>query len=160
VGLMQIFILDYDINKNVEYYADKHIVKILTEICQILSTVARLNKVYHSDLYKITHENHPCTKWCSESINNFVYCLDLANAIYNEYQYRYNKPEKHQKALQIIQYLKNNYPDLPKKGLTQFTQAIPDIYKQIDTVKAYREYYKQEKQHLFKWTNRQKPDWI
>lgn len=171
---MQIFILDKDIQKNAEYYTDRHVVKILTEVCQILSTVARINGLnssisqndyfVHPILYKSTHINHPCVKWTSERAGNFKYVLDLGFALYNEYQYRYNKPLKHQKAKQILNYLNQEYKKFKirfnRSAMTPFAQAIPDQYKKEDVVEAYREYYRKEKSHLFKWTNRNKPEWI
>lgn len=162
---MNIFILDYNIKKNVEYYCDKHVVKMLTESCQILSTVYRKYDKNSPDLlYKSTHENHPCVIWTNNNIHNFLYLLELSVALYNEYQYRYNKPDKHKRNKEIIEYLcKYAYKlDLFYKGskMTSFVQAMPEKYKNKDAVIAYRNYYLGEKQHLFKWTKRQVPDWI
>lgn len=159
---MQIFILDENIQKNVEYYADKHIVKILTEVCQILSTIYRINKKDNIPefIYKITHKNHPCTLWAGKSKENWQYTVNIAECLYNEYQYRYNKPDKHQKAKRIIEYLKTNNIDLPEFNLTPFAQAIPEKYKEENAISAYRNYYINEKKHLFKWTNRNVPSWI
>ena len=37
---------------------------------------------------------------------------------------------------------------------------MPEQYKQVDSVKAYRMYYLNEKQHLFAWKNRETPKFI
>jgi hypothetical protein len=37
---------------------------------------------------------------------------------------------------------------------------MPEIYKQSDSIKAYRAYYNGDKQHLFHWTKRDIPYWI
>lgn len=162
---MQIFILDENIEKNVQYYCDKHIIKILTEICQIMCTIYQKNTIYKNlpkFIYKSTHEKHPCVLWGSESLENFKYCINLAEAIYNEYQYRYNRPDKHSKAITIINYLKKYYITIPfkKYNLTSFVQVMPEKYKKLNPIKAYRDYYINEKSHLFKWTKRNKPYWI
>lgn len=160
---MQLFVLDENVNKNVEYYVDKHVVKILTECCQILCTVYRQNTKDNIPdfIYKITHKNHPCTLWAGQCKENWQYTLSLGQALYNEYQYRYNKPDKHLKALEIIKYLRICNIDLPEfKRMTDFTLAMPDKYKHENPIIAYRQYYIGEKQHLFKWSKRNKPDWL
>lgn len=159
---MQLFILDENIDKNVQYYCDKHIVKILTEACQILCTVYRQHKRDNIPLfiYKSTHAKHPCTIWTGQCFENWQYTLNLADALYKEYQYRYNKPDKHLRALEIIEYLKTYNIDLPKSIMTPFALAMPDKYKNNNAILAYRQYYIGEKSHLFKWTKRNKPEWV
>jgi len=160
---MQIFILHKDVNINAQFYVDKHVVKILTELCQIISTVYRKNvpdSWIPDFIFKSTHEKHPCVLWCGKNISNFCYCIELAEALYNEYQYRYNKPEKHTRAKQIINYFKMVIPSLPCEPISPFAQAIPEQYKSDDAIESYREYYRKEKRHLFKWTKRPIPEWI
>lgn len=160
---MQIFILDNNIRLNAIYYCDKHVVKIITELCQIMSTVYRKhssNLLMPDFIFKSTHEKHPCVLWCGKNISNFCYCIELSEALYNEYQYRYNKPEKHTRAKQIIDYFKMIIPALPCEPLSLFAQAIPEQYKSDNAVESYREYYRKEKSHLFKWTKRPIPEWI
>lgn len=52
---------------------------------------------------------------------------------------------------------------LTKGKLTEFAQAMPDQYRDIDAVKAYRNYYLGEKlcQKSWRWEykNREKPEW-
>ena len=160
---MQIFILDYDIKKNTEYYCDKHINKILTEICQMLSTVYRdftIDKEAPDFIYKATHRKHPCVLWIKKKWANMKYTIDLANALYNEYQFRYNKPDKHIRNKKIIDFCYKHLSSVIDENLTPFALAMPDKYKTDDTVKSYRNYYLGEKKHLFKWTNRETPYWI
>jgi hypothetical protein len=135
-----------------------------------MCTVYRLNtqNSVPDFIYKRTHEHHPLVKWCGESRSNFIYCSHLGYELYNEYQYRYNKPDKHQRAKQILDYFNQNHCAfcLPGIGLTAFVRAInkekyPELHdKNITTVEAYRQYYIRDKRHLFKWTNRPVPDWI
>lgn len=161
---MNIFILDNNIKKSVQYYCDKHIVKMLTETCQMLSTVYRLNnesKIIPEFIYKITHKNHPCTLWLRKCGENWQYGIKLGQNLYREYQYRYNKPEKHQKAKQILDYLSKKEINLPiNVKITPFAQAMPEKYRSKNAIKSYRNYYIGEKQHIFTWTKRNKPIWI
>ena len=49
---------------------------------------------------------------------------------------------------------------IPDIGLTAFAQAMPDQYKNENVVKAYRDYYINEKSSFLTWTKRKKPKWI
>lgn len=153
---MNIFILDNDINKNVQYYVDKHVVKMLLEHTQILSTVCRQSGLDAG--YKATHIHHPCVKWAAASIDNFNYLVDLNKALHLEWQYRYKHPvNKLHKSYAVM--LELPQPSLPNLGLTPFAQAMPEQYKDEDAVKAYRTYYKNDKIHLANWKNREIPYW-
>ena len=152
---MQIFILDKNIEKNAQYYVDRHVCKIQTEIAQILSTVYHL--VDYKDLpeflYKPTHQKHPCVLWVKEDTKNFIYTCLLGLMLHEEYNYRYiNKKYKREKM--IFDWALSNIPkNLPCNNGTPFAQAMPDKYKSNDVIKSYRDYYINEKSHLFRWTN-------
>lgn len=158
---MQIFILDYNIQKNSMYYVNRHVCKTQTEIAQMLSTVyhKRFKRELPEFLYKPTHEKHPCVFWIQESIQNFEYTIKLGLALHDEYNFRYPN-RKYQREKTIFLWAKDNLPSIEYKRLTPFAQAMPEKYKSNDAVKSYRAYYLAEKSHLFKWTNRQKPKWI
>ena len=63
---MNIFILDNDSQKCVEYHCDKHVVKMILEYCQLLSTACHVHGIAVDGIYKKTHDNHPCAKWLIE----------------------------------------------------------------------------------------------
>jgi hypothetical protein len=48
---------------------------------------------------------------------------------------------------------------LPRKGLTEFAQAMPEDYKQKDPVEAYRLYYQMDKSEIASWKIRGAPEW-
>lgn len=159
---MQIFILDADIQKNAESYCDKHVVKIITEICQILCTRSRQ---FHGELpdfcYKSTHNNHPLIKWCGESTGNWEYTVKIGQALLDEYYYRYEKYDKHLRNKTILNHFDKTFPiDVFPGPRTEFIQCIPEKYKQKDTITAYREYYREEKKHFAKYTKRKPPIWL
>lgn len=151
---MNIFILDNDMIKNVEAYNDKHIVKMILESAQILSTVVRLNGI--DEGYKITHKNHPCVKWANKSLDNWLYLKKLTKVMHKEWQYRYNHI-KHHKSFDVVSNL--SIPNLPKIGITEFVSCVPDECKVGSVVDNYRKYYIEHKAHLAKWTKREVPTW-
>lgn len=152
---MNIFVLDYDFKKNAEYHCDKHVVKMITEQNQILSTVHWLSggKAH----YKPTHIHHPSTKWCLESIENYRWLINSTLALCEEYTYRYGKIHAGEEICLQLAY---NEPKIPSKGITKFAQAMPEQYRSNNIVSAYRAYYNGDKQHLFAWKNRNIPNWI
>jgi hypothetical protein len=152
---MNIFILDRDIQKCVEYHVDKHVLKMCLEYAQLLSGVHRF---YGQDVgYKLTHKNHPCSIWARASLSNYKYLKELAIALGDEYTYRYKK--QHKSILMVKELPEIEFVDV---GITEFAKAIaiPEIKAIPDAVEAYRAYYKHSKADLFKWKNREIPDWI
>jgi len=153
---MNIFVLDYDHKKNAEYHCNIHTSKMLVETAQLLcSTYYFTNQEYLSP-YKLTHKNHPCSVWTRSSLSNWLWLRDLGIALYEEYKFRYG--DKDHKSGDII--LDLEIPNLPDVGLTEFVQCMPDEYKNKCAVKAYRDYYIGEKQHLLKYTRREIPEWL
>ena len=152
---MNIFVLDKEVEKCAEYHCDKHVIKMILESAQMLSAVVRLNG--HDIGYKLTHKNHPCTIWARESLSNYNWLVRLTRLLNYEYRYRYDKDVNH-KSYDLVKTLP--IPDLPDIGLTPFAQAMPDQYKNKNAVKAYRDYYINEKSSFLTWTKRKKPKWI
>ena len=165
---MNLFILSLIQKEIANYMMDKHVSKILLEAVQMLCSAKRvLNPDDSSNerLYKLAHKNHPVTIWCRTSKANFVWTLDLIEALHNEWRFRYGHPDtKLHKSYIMAQYLKENMPSddsFSKKGLTPFALAMPDEYKSDDPVQSYRNYYMSEdKQRIATWKKgRGKPDW-
>lgn len=149
------------------FHADKHIVKMPTETAQMLSFAYHHNDLWSSELpdyimsFSKTHDLHPCSKWMRESLDNWLYTAEFGMALYDEYQFRFNKPDKHQRAYNIFKFALENPPNLPNIGLTPFAEAMDDSHRiYSNPIQNYRNYYLMAKAHLFKWTNRNIPYWI
>ncbi len=152
---MNIFVLDKNINKCVQYHADQHVIKMILEYAQMLCTV--LNETGVKAPYKSTHKKHPCTLWAGSSLSNWQWLKNLGLALNEEYKFRYNK-EKNHKSAEIIMQLPE--PTIPDIGLTEFAQAMPEEYRvKGDAVQAYRNFYIYDKSRFAKWTKRPVPQW-
>ena len=154
---MNIFYFDPNIKTNVESYCDKHIVKMILESTQILSTIRKLNnKTFY---LKPTHVNHPSTQWVNQSINHYKYLIKLTEMLMQEYQYRYNKEHTYKS---IIEEYKDDLPDLPNIPFMPPTKAMPEYYKYtfVSTSNAYRHYFFYEKSHIHQWKQRPIPTYI
>lgn len=176
---MNIFFLDENPEYAAKYHNDKHVVKMILESAQLLSTAHRfldgelyyeksinnrnlkrwkLNDQRENVLYKATHFNHPCSIWVRESFANYHWLYSLFLFLSEEYTYRFNK--QHLSFLKLKDSLYNAPFNITKKEMTKVVLAMPEEYKKHDAVKAYREYYKIDKKHLLQYTNREHPYWL
>ena len=152
---MNIFILDHDPTNCVIQYPDQHVVKMITESAQMLSTNLRLNDIEVG--YRITHPNHPCTKWARASFSNMLWLSELVEVMHREWQYRYGHTHNH-RAFDVYRELP--MLDIPDHGLTPFVQCVEDYCKCDDPIEAYRRFYIYEKWHLRKrYKKRDVPWW-
>lgn len=155
---MNIFILDYNPKVCAQMHCDKHVVKMILETTQMLCTIH--NSYGLEAGYKPTHLNHPCTIWARESKSNYLWLCELLTELHNEWQWRFNHQHNH-KSYDIFMQLDNNILDLLQDiGLTPFAQAMPEHYRNDDSVKAYQNYYLGEKLDLLTYTNRKLPNFI
>ena len=152
---MNIFYLDKDLQECAKAHLDRHVVKMITEYAQLLSTAVRESGIDAG--YKTTHKNHPSAVWTRESLDNWPWLRDLAGALNDEYMYRYEHVENH-KAYDVI--LALPLPNIPSIGITPFRLAMPDDVKVEDPVESYRNYYNKYKQHIATWKNREEPVWF
>lgn len=160
-----------------ELHLDKHVVKMIIEYAQLLSTAHRVldGKEYIDDsgkrkvkrwklyneldttLYKATHPKHPSTLWCRKTSENYKLLYNLFIYLCDEYTYRYKKIHLTDKKLRnVLSQLPKN---IKEDNITPFPQAMPDKYKCECSVQAYHNYYNGDKQHIAKWTKRTIPNW-
>jgi hypothetical protein len=154
---MNIFVLHKDPIFCARMHCDKHVVKMILESAQMLSTIANQNGLQGP--YKSTHKNHPCTLWAGKTLDNYLWLYHLMESLNKEFKHRYSGKD-HASWLKIYESDIVYEIDLPLIGLTEFAQAMPEKYKDPDPVKAYRAYYIGEKKNFAKWTKREIPDWF
>tara|TARA_Y100001963_G_scaffold76935_1_gene106685 strand:- start:10147 stop:10629 length:483 start_codon:yes stop_codon:yes gene_type:complete len=158
---MNIFYLDEDTKIAAKYHNDKHCVKMILEYAQLLCTAHReldATRGVDENLYKSTHKNHPSAKWVRESAYNYYWLYQLWINLCDEYTHRYGK--KHLTDIKLRKLLRNPPYNSPLNiPFTQPPPAMPDDVKHIDSIVAYRNYYKKYKTHLATWTKRDIPSW-
>ncbi len=160
---MNIFFLHMNQQKNAEMYVDSHVIKIILEIAQMMSTAHHVCnettiKKKYIPKYKITHKNHPVTIWIRTSLSNYLWTYKMGKELCKEYTFRYGKVHKCER---IIDELGDNLPDIDDIGITKLPQALPDVYKdENDAIYAYQQYYFFEKRALHKWKKRDVPKFI
>ena len=162
---MNIFFLDSNIEKCAQYHVDKHVVKQRLELAQLACTAHHvLGDIDSSKIpYKPTHKNHPSAIWVRESLFNYNYIVNLGLELCKEMRHRFNTP--HQKIEEVLLWLKENpiqvndcFMSKPKLAVGEKIIDNDDYWNYA--VDNYRNYYNETKQHLFKWSNRETPEWI
>lgn len=156
---MNIFVLDTDPKMAAQYHCDKHVVKMILETAQILSTVRHVRGCGNDKIYRPTHKHHPCTIWAGRSSSNYFWTLSLMHYLGKEYTHRYGKVHK---SMELYGELAPSpFPTGYKYDPTPFARAMPDQYKLCDSaVESYRLYYTTDKAHMLKYTNRDVPYWV
>ena len=179
---MNIFILNNDPVLAAQEQCDKHVVKMIVESAQMLSTVHRmldgtmerrpsksgamiqywkLPDARELTMYKACHFNHPSTVWTRESSANYNWHYKHFIGLCDEYRHRYGKVHMTEHKLKYhLRHLPNNIKD---DGLTPFKLAMgsnPECISE-DAVASYRKFY-ETKQKKFKmaWTKRPQPEWF
>ena len=154
---MNIFVLDYDPVQAAQDQCDKHVVKMVLETAQMLSTVQ--NAFGMETRYKPTHGKHPCTLWAMQTAANYDWLVKHGQALSAEYTKRYRKVHACHDMLHN-ELARNPLGDFRHDIYTEFAQAMPEQYRARSAVVAYRRYYLGEKSGFATWTNSIPPVWF
>ena len=92
-------------------YNQPHLIKIILEATQMLSTALTLLGEGERAPYRPTHRRHPCTVWCARRRSNFVRCCRLALALCAEYRRRC--PGKVHKCEALLRRMRRSPPSTP-----------------------------------------------
>ena len=182
---MNIFYLDKDPVQAAQWQVDKHVVKMIVESAQMLSTAHRVldgapvevtykvpsteklrkKKVWvigddrNDILYSATHINHPSNVWIRQSVENYNWLVDHMFALGEEYTYRYGK--KHATITKLGYELQSPPQNLKEWDMTIIPSCMDEEFiVGDDPILNYRNYYAKGKAKLHKWKNREVPDWI
>lgn len=138
---MNIFFVDEHPEIAAQSLGDRHVVKMVLETAQILSTVIR-QQFPDAVVYKSTHVKHPCVLWAGSSEGNFNWLINHGMALADEYTYRYGRVHKSLDTILLAAEYKLNFS---LSEVTEPAQAMPAEFKRSDPVEAYRLYYAADK---------------
>jgi len=156
---VNIFYLDRDPVRCAMMHCDKHVVKMILEYAQLLSTAHHLVDGEPSiDCYKATHKNHPSAVWVRENRSNYQWLYQLLSNLLVEYTHRYGKTHKTESS-GVFQNLSKIPYELRGGKFTEPPQCMPDACKDDDPVVGYRNYYVREKSYMARWKNTESPVW-
>ena len=146
---MNIFYLDTCPTKSARMMTNKHVVKMIVESAQLLSTAHHVldGASAMQNIYKKTHVNHPCAVWVRESDKNYEWLCEHLNALLIEYGARYNKRPNDHATFIVYERLKTPPVNIPRVDTTPFRIAISNkaCIVENDVVLSYRNYYVADK---------------
>ena len=176
---MNIFYLHREPQKCAEMHCDRHVLKMVIEYAQLMSTAHRVldgeeyyaltangrkikrwrmpDEKYENGLMKASHVHHPSNVWVRASKANYVWLNQMWNHLLLEYTHRYGKRHACADRMEFLYSWPENIPDLP---FTEPTPAMPDECKIANnSLASYHKYYIEKKVRFAKWTNRDVPLW-
>jgi hypothetical protein len=110
--------------------------------------------------YKMTHINHPCTRWAARSWGNYMWLSQHGMELCREYTERYGREHK---AHDVHRWLTRVVPptfETTSPNVTTFAVAMPEDCKVAgNVVESYRNYYIKNKSYMAKWAHSDKPKW-
>lgn len=179
---MNIFYLSLDARDCAEQHCDQHVIKMITEYGQLLSTAHRVldgkeevrfregtnhkykywvHPSWESSLYKASHVNHPAGIWVRQSAEHYMYLYNLMLWCNHEFVYRYGKQDDHL----VICKLKGELSIPPMAlwnvgGFIDPPQCMPEQYRDLSsTIQAYRNFYIGDKVSFATYKKRSPPSW-
>jgi len=174
---MNIFFLDRSPEICAQQHCDKHVVKMIIEYAQLLSTAHRvidgssyihltennhkikrwkLDDDRDQILHLAAHVNHPSNIWTRTSTSNYNWLYDMWRHLLKEYTYRYDKIHSNERLIFALAKPPNN---LKFDKWIEPPRAMDDIYKLEGVVESYRNFYLNSKSRFARWTKRDIPDW-
>lgn len=176
---MNIFFLSSNPTDCAIQHIDKHVVKMILEYGQLMSTAHRvLDGTPYTDktinnrniqrwklpdhrdeiMWKASHVKHPSGLWVRQSESHYTWLYALWNELLKEYTYRYEKIHSAERMKVVFLTPPNN---IPKLGwVSDPTPAMPDEYKTTSSIESYKNYYKGSKKSFASWKNRPTPIWF
>ena len=177
---MNIFYLDKDPKTCAEMHCDKHVVKMIIEYAQLMSTAhrvldgdpyvsqtlggRRIQRWKHpiakmeKTLYKASHVKHPSGLWTRASQNHYNWLYEMWTHLCDEYTHRYGKVHLTDKKLREM--LQSAPMQIDVEPFVDPYLAMPDDVKQSNVVEAYKNYYINYKKDFAKWTKRPIPEFM
>ncbi len=170
---MNIFYTDHSPYKSATNLCDKHIVQMIRETAQLLSTAHRvldgfpfldgektrlkLQGELDTKIPQATHHFHPCAVWVRQSYMHYDWLWAHFDEMLSEYTRRYKKIHFYQQFLSPLIPLPRLIPD---GCFLDPPQCTPDEFKVPgNSVEAYRRYYIGAKARFAKWNHSSIPSW-
>ena len=142
---MNLFLLSATLRMCAEAHCDKHCIKMILELTQMLYTAWWFGRdefplpeldPLPNDPYRMTHKNHPVSVWVRASPKHYHWTLDLAFELVRQYYIRYGKIHACMAHLERLQALgappsvgiETYQPPLQKRATT----GLPDGIQYFD----------------------------
>jgi hypothetical protein len=174
---MNIFFLNPNPDICAQMHIDKHVVKMILEYGQLMSTAHRvLDGQQYTDktangrciqrwrlsdhrediLWKASHIKHPSGLWVRASKTHYDWLYSLWLCLLQEYTHRYDRFHSAERMKFVFAKSPHSIPSVG--WVCDPTPAMPDEYKvKNDSITSYQNYYNGAKISIAKWTKRKTP---
>lgn len=179
---MNIFTLDRCPRKSAQMMCDQHIGKMAVEGLQCLVSALlkcgappdKAPTTKSGEPHKGGYHNHPVVFWTAESHENFSWLKQHAEALCNEYKFRFGKTHAVESQLSqlggwcvwshhipiIDECGEHNHEIIFERCFKQSQGLNEDLLEWKDDIKAARAFYYRDKKGFATWTNgRGPPSW-
>lgn len=170
---MNIFFLSDNPSFAARDLCDKHIVQMVRETAQLLSTAHRVLDGFpfldgkktrlklpgelDTLIPQATHQFHPCAVWVRQSHMHYNWLAGYFNELLAEYTRRYKKNHFYQ---QFAIHLQDQPRNIPSGCFLHPPQCMPDEFKvSYNTISSHRRYYIGAKARFAKWNHSSVPYW-
>lgn len=177
---MNVFFLDANPQKCAEMHVDKHVVKMIIEYAQLMSTAHRvldgseytelsangrrikrwrIDEPRETALMKASHNNHPSAVWVRDNAENYAWLFEMWCYLLEEYHYRYGKNHACGRLIPFLAMTPTKISTM--RGFFPPTPAMPTELKilaknpvsgrKYDSLKSYHNYYNVSKRGFASW---------
>lgn len=146
-----------DVGKSTQNFTGK----MCLEAVQILSDAYHNLDQQYEYMYKPYSPTNGLAQWAAESYENFMYVLELAEALNKEYMRRTNKTSPHGAWETGSNFIPTKYifPQVEATAQPQFFNGHEHL-RSDDVVEGYRLYFANVKAPNSRWVAGHRPEWI
>lgn len=143
---------------------DLRVNKMITESCQMLSTVQWRAGKWQPILMEPAYTGHPCTKWAYRTQGNYEWLVTHLFALIEAY--RATGGTAHRRASELVPVFFEMMPNIKPGDLEPFANATPfkgPQWENMSTIEKYRKtlQMKWNSDHRSPtWNNRKEPTWL
>ena len=165
---MNLFVLSESSVEAANALCNKHVIKMCSETANMLLWPFKNMGIElpYSKLgrpLRLSHQNHPATKWTCESEENYKWSRTHFITMLRSYKDRYGRRHYAENYAEFISRNEHLLAFLNSKQ-TPFARCFGKFEEQLqsieDTVSAYRQYYILDKVNFARWPSEESiPDW-
>lgn len=175
---MNVMWTDEDLDRAASNHPTKY-TKLILEAGQCLCSALHINGLAEQSPYGKGYINHPISRWCADSKQNWMQALDYMSALHDHFYgwtfdevadlsdehawELYEDGHFHKTVVQIAtsgvrRLVEVVFPDI---GLTARPKCVLDFCKEDEVTETYRKYFACVKQHYdwFEWSDGE-PEWL
>jgi hypothetical protein len=148
---VNIFYTNHDPALCAREHCDRHMVKMILESAQLLSTAHHAHGSAAADMYRPTHQQHPCALWTRASYDHYVWLHTLFAHLLISFE---RKTGRSHASSRLYLPLRTPPAGIAALGFAEPPECMPDQYKVGSVVHSYHAYLNAK---FAEWESRARP---